>query len=311
MKLGIAVVYLVLPGDEDLIDLHLRYIARCTCAPFTIYAAANRLPDPLVERLAARPFVRVCTIPPTEDRGSLENAYYLERLIATAIDDDCTHVATLHVDSFPVRVAWEAELARKTSSGYAFAAAAREEERFGKPTTAGLFFPREFYMRYRPRLLLSRDQMRSRSGRNYARKLWNPRESGAGYGFVAFREGLPWLPLRRTNRAADHAYFGSIHGDMIFHLGAAAHRRRLFPGSQERRFLQSIRRTVIVILPRPVRKLLRRYVPDWILFPESAAHQRAHDRVKAALVEDPTMFLERLRTGSEASPGTIGARDVR
>ena len=47
MRLGIAVVYMVLPGDDELIDLHLRHIERCTRVPFTLYAAANRLPADL------------------------------------------------------------------------------------------------------------------------------------------------------------------------------------------------------------------------------------------------------------------------
>jgi hypothetical protein len=301
MKLGIGVVYFVLPGDEKLLDLHLRYIEQCTRAPFTIYAAVNRLPERLTERLAANPSVRICPVPPTEDRGSLENAYYLERLIAEAIAEGCTHIATFHVDSFPIRVGWEFELEQQTSSEYAFAAAVREESRFGKPTTAGLFFPREFYTHYRPRLLLSRSDVRSRVGQTYAKKLWNPRESGTGYGFVAFREELRWLPLRRTNRGEDHYYFGSIHGDVIFHLGASAHAGRLFPGAQERKRFQSIRRIARMGLPRPVRKLLRRLVPNRVLFPESALHQRAHSRVKQALLEDPAFYLDRLRTTNGTS----------
>ncbi len=308
MKLGIAVVYLVLPGDEDLLDLHLRYIEQCTREPFTIYAAANRLAENLAERLAARPFVRRCVIPSTEHRGSLENAYYLERMIAEAIGDGCTHVATFHADSFPIRAGWESELAGEISAGYAFAAVMREESHLGKPTTAGLFFSSEFYNRYAPRLLLSREDIRSRAGRKYARGLWNPRESGTGYGFTAFREGLRWLPLRRTNRESDHYYFGGIHGDVIFHLGASAHSVRSFPGALERPAFELIRRTASNRLPLPVRRLLRPLVPNQVLFPESANHQRAHNHVKAMLLRDPELYLDRLRATTHGTQHSI-ARD--
>ncbi len=295
MKLGIAVVYLVLPGDEALLDLHLESIERCTQVPFTIYAAVNRLEAPLVERLSANPFVRLCSIPSTEERGSLENAYYLERLIAQAIDDGNTHVATLHVDSFPIRTGWADQLEQRVSSQYAFAAAVREEDRRGKPTTAGLFFPREFYMRYRPRLLLSRADMGSRLGREYAKGLRAPGESGTGYGYAAVREGLQWLELRRTNRTEDHDYYGTIHGDVIFHLGAAAHDGRSFPGSSDRPRLTGLRQAVARWLPRSVKEGLRRLIPEPLLFPEFQAQRRSYDRVKEALLEDPAGYIARLQ----------------
>jgi len=311
MKLGIAVVYLVLPGDEELIDLHLRYIEHCTSVPFTVYAATNRLQEPLVERLSARPFVRLCAMQPTDERGSMENAYYLEHLIAKAIQDGCTHVATLHVDSFPIHVGWETELDRAISVGYAFAAILREEDSFGKPSTACLFVPRSFYLRHRPQLLLSSENMQSQLERSYARKLLNPRESGAGYGFVAFKEDLRWLRLRRTNRDADHYYYGSIHGNLIFHLGASAHAPRSFPGSKEYSQLARLRAAVKAVLPSHVQRLLHRLIPYRVLHPETARLQRAHAQVKAALLANPTRFIARIRGAEDQAPTRVPGDSAR
>jgi len=297
MKLGIAVVYMVLPGNEELIDLHLRYIERCTCVPFTIYAAANRLPADLQDRLGAKPYVRVCSIPTTDLRSVLEHAYYLERLIATAIEDDATHVVTLHVDSFPIRSGWATDLAAKLSSPDSFAAIVRDELRDPKPMTACLFFPREFYLRYQPKLLLPRKTMRSATGREYVSHLAAPNESGTGYGFLAFREGLQWFPLRRTNLREDHYYFGSIHQDLIFHLGGAASELRGFPGAREYLWMRRPQQMASHLLTRGTKKFLKTMIPRRILFPESPAHRRAYSAVKEALIADPEDYLQVLRTG--------------
>lgn len=296
MRLGIAVVYMMLPGDEELVDLHLCQIERYTRVPFTLYAAANRLPTDVRDRLAAKPYVRVCSIPTTDLRSSLEHAYYLERLIATAIEDDATHVVTLHVDSFPIRAAWATDLAEALSDNYAFAAIVRDELRDPKPMTACLFFPREFYVRYQPKLLFPRAAMRSAAGREYVRHLANPKESGTGYGFLAFKEGLQWFPLRRTNLREDHYYFGSIHEDLIFHLGSAASESRGFPGAREHLWMRGARQKASDLLPRGIRKFLKALIPQRILFPESPAHRRAYSTVREALIADPGGYLQYLRT---------------
>ena len=297
MKLGIAVVYMVLETDDVLLDLHLRSIERHTEVPFTIYAATNRLAPEMKERLASEPFVERCSIPATDLRGSRENAYYLERLISAAIEDGATHVVTLHVDSFPLRTGWATDLAAIVAGDCAFAAIVRDEERDRKPMTACLFFSRTFHDRYRPRLLLEPEAQRSAMGRKYAAGLVNPDESGAGYGFLAAVERLAWFPLRRSNVAEDHYYFGSVHGDLVFHLGAAGHALRTFPGAKEHTRWLRLRQRAASRLPRTAKRLLRAAAPDRLLFPEATAHQQAYASVREALLADPDGYLEFLRTG--------------
>ncbi|MFC2105494.1 hypothetical protein ACFLS0_01940 [Candidatus Bipolaricaulota bacterium] len=297
MKLGIAVVYMVLPGEEELVDLHLRQIERCTRVPFTLYAAANRLPANLRDQLAAKPYIRMCSIPTTDLRGSLEHAYYLERLIATAIEAGVTHVVTLHVDSFPIRSAWAIDLAAKLSHNYAFASIVRDELRDPKPMTACLFFSREFYVPYQPKLLLPRAAMRSAVGREYVRHLAAPNESGTGYGFLVFKEDLQWFPLRRTNLREDHYYFGSIHDDLVFHLGSATFESRGFPGAREYLWMQRVRQKMSVLLPHAMNKFLKDLIPQRLLHPGFPAHRRAYSTVKEALIADPEGYLRYLRTG--------------
>lgn len=297
MKLAIAVVYATLPGDDDIVDLHLRYIEQHTSVSFTLYAAVVRLPDAVRKRLFEKPYVRTCAIEPTELRGSAEHAYHLERLIATAIEDGATHIATLHADSFPIQDGWAETLASVLPDGAAFAAVIRDEVYDPKPMTACLFFSSEFHRRYRPRLLLPEEVMKSSEGRAYARRLTNPHESGTGYGYLAFKEGLRWLPLRRTNKGEDHGYFGSIHGDCIFHLGAAGHERRSYPGAAQRRLVRRLRAKAAARLPRSMKSLVKVVVPQRVLNPQTPAHQRAYSLVKATLMADPEGYLRYLRTG--------------
>ena len=297
MKLGIAVVYMALEQDAPLLDLHLRFIARHTQVPYTIYAAANRLPADMRQRVAETKCVEICSIPTTDLRGSRENAYYLERLIQVALDDGSTHVVTMHVDSFPVRSGWATTLAEVTSGEAAFAAIVRDEETDPKPMTACLFFPRGFHERHRPRLLLSPDARRSAVGRAYIAGLANPDESGTGYGYVAAKEGLSWKPLRRSNEVDDHYFFGSIHGDLVFHLGSAGHPLRTFPGTREYASWIRLRRAVASRLPMPVRRFARAILPGRALLPESAGLQAAYDKVHARLLSDPDAYIARLRFG--------------
>jgi len=297
MKLAIVVVYATLPGDDDIVDLHLRYIEQCTRELFTLYAAIVRLPDPVRDRLLERPYVRACGIEPTDLRGSSEHAYYLERLIATAIEDGATHVVTLHADSFPICEGWAETLAARLSDGAAFAAVIRDEVHDPKPMTACLLFSSTFHRRYQPRLLLREQDMSTSEGQAYARQLAAPNESGTGYGYLAFKEGLNWFPLRRTNVGEDHDYFGSIHGDCIFHLGAAGHEQRSYPGAAQRRLANRIRVKVAAGLPRRMKQLVKAAVPQRTLNPQAPADQRAYAQVKAALMADPDAYIHYLRTG--------------
>jgi len=221
MKLAIAVVYLAVDReDEKLLEIHLNQIEKNTPEPYTIYAAANRLPDGLRRVLARRPNVKVLDLPMTELRRSDENAYYLELLLQKAIEDGATHVCTLHMDSFPVRPGWAGELTGKLKGDCVLAGMERDPYRDKKPLTAFMLFTREFYLGYRPTLSLSAQARETPQYRRYAKVYPHILDSGAGYGFTIFREGLTWYPLVRTDRGPQGWGFG-IFGGLIFHLGGA------------------------------------------------------------------------------------------
>jgi hypothetical protein len=103
VKLGVVAVYLFGEEVEPLLGVHLRQIEKTTHAPYTIYGSVNRLAPTLRRQLETAPRVKTFELPATELRGGREHAYYLDELVQIAVDDGSTHIAVLHLDSFPIR----------------------------------------------------------------------------------------------------------------------------------------------------------------------------------------------------------------
>lgn len=298
MRLAIAVVYLVADSDDDkLLEVHLDQIEKNTPEPYVLYAAANRLPESLRHALARHPNVSIRDLPTTELRGSLENAFYLELLVKAAIADGATHVCTLHMDSFPVRPGWATELAGRLHGGCVLAGLERDPHLDRKPLTAFLLFTREFYLTYQPTFHLPEEALGTAEYLRYTRSCPHTRDSGAGYGFKIFREGLSWYRLVRTDHGPDGWGFG-IFGDTVFHLGGgqwfpqenagAPRPGRLTFG------LERIWNAARLVLPRGLQSRIGQLVP-WALRME-VGHSRVARR-KAELVRAPEAFLRDLSLG--------------
>lgn len=306
MRLGIAVVYLVEEENGPLLDLHLARIERCTSVPYRIYAAPVRLAPSFRQVLERHRPLTLCPLEPTAARGTPEHAHYLDRLVEAAVADGVSHVAVLHVDSFPVREGWAEELAATLTDRCVVAAVCRDEMRDLKPCTAGMLFERDFYHRYRPRFLLTEAERESVDYRRYAREVDHVPDSGVGFGLAIHRHGLTWHPLPKSNRAEDHPRIGAVYGDTFFHLGFAARHEQALAGS-----IAQVART------RPVaRALSRRLVPAnvwrgeasavWscILGKVAASLGRPHGlatvgAVRERLLADPDGYVDYLRTGKK------------
>jgi hypothetical protein len=291
MKLGIAVVYLVSEENGPLLDLHLRQIERFTTVPYTIYASINRLRPEFQGILEKNPKVKVCDCAPTDLRGALEHAYYLEHLIQRAIQDGVTHVAILHIDSFPVKTGWIEELAERLSEKRPYAAV---ETAY----TAGLFFPSSFYLDYHPTLQLSETEKASASYQKFV-GVYAPIEgdSGIGYLYRAYLDGLDYYRLPRTSKAAGNA-LGMLYDDLIFHLTAS-----VLLGTQQAKkpsvwekclyraapLLRAIRWQFAAVFPKNVVNRIGNKT-----MPLPVVAQR-YQLSKAELLADPDGFIERLR----------------
>lgn len=232
-KLGIAVVYLVSERNGILLDLHLKQIEKNTEVPYTIYGSANRLLPQFRSRLENDPHVRICECETfdvsswntQEDvfyKAKHEHAYYLEKLIRMAVDDGVSHVAILHVDSFPIEKGWAKKLAAKLTQECVLTGIVRDRQSDYKPLTAGMLYHREFYLKYNPRLLLTREEMAAPAYQKYRAEICHERDSGSGYGFKLYSEGLTFYPLCRSDKVNTHPFFGGVYDDILFHVGAVA-----------------------------------------------------------------------------------------
>lgn len=328
MKLGIAVVYMVSDRNERLLDLHLSQIEKNTTIPYTIYAGVNRLQSRFLKKLEENPRVKICPCETyvagsgllRQDREQLpvkglafldskyEHSWYLEQLIHQAIDDGVTHVALFHVDSFPVRFGWDKELIAKFTDQCVLAGTARDTTTDYKPLTAGILFGREFYLKYQPRLLLTQEETDSADYQRYGEAYPHSGGSGVGYGFRMFMEGLTWHPLLRSNLGGDHALFGTVHGDMIFHLMATAVVDQqnavdyTVRTSQRQGFLGAMARLSVVMLPETLRRGVRNRLSGHIKRWCRSNDREDWERQRAMLLSDPESYLAYLRTG-ENPPG--------
>jgi len=239
VKLGITVVYIVKEENEGLLDLHLSQIQRFTGSPYKIYACANRLLPRLRSKLELNSRIAICDCPKTDLRVTEEHAFYQEHLIKKAIGDGCTHVSTLHVDSFPIKNDWETQLAAKLSREVPFAAVMLKENFDEKPCSICLFFTREFYLEYSPTLLIPKDEYASEEYKRYSSHVKHFMETGVGYGFKAFKEGLSWHPILRSNAVDEHYIIAGIYGDIIFHLSGKRHQSDEYYREQLRRSRKS------------------------------------------------------------------------
>jgi hypothetical protein len=324
MRLGIAVVYLVSEKNERLLDLQLSQIDANTQVPYTIYACVNRLLPRFREKLERHPNIRICPCKTYQQGTGLlkqdaakvstrglaavgskyEHSFYLEQLIRTAIEDGVTHVAMLHVDSFPIRPGWAKELADKLNDRCVLVGVTRNSERDHKPLTAGILYHRDFYLKYQPRLLLSQEEFDSEDYQRYYHARPHVTDSGFGYGFKMFMENLTWYPLIRSNKGGEHSLFASVHGDLIFHLHAAEYVERTQTvgfsnqGHGHRSNFRKIGTSVArAVLPEGVRMKVRSSLPQRIRDPQDYMDRQAWEHERQCLFDNPEAYLTYLRTG--------------
>ena len=262
MKLGILVVYMLVEENEKLLDIHLNQIENHTQVPYTIYGSVNRLLPVFRKKLDQHPAVKICECTQTDLRSTREHSFYLEQLVKMGIDDDMTHLVTLHLDSFPIRTGWAQQLANKLTGSTVMATVVTRKYR--GPYTACLFFTRDFYLKYNPKFFLSPEDRDSPQHEQFY-KHFNPNmHSGTGYLYRVFTEGLSWYAMRKTNKGKDTSLV-CIYDDLIFHLGGGVRYHKKSTRHSNKRgeatwihFLFRMNRVIKPFVPKFIRKFYKK-----------------------------------------------------
>ncbi len=308
MKLGIVCVYMVCPENRDLLDLHLRQIERHTTLPYAIYGNALDLDEQIRRRLDDHPKVRLVDLPhpPPNPDPSVEHGIYLDELTRLAFEDGCTHVATLHLDSFPVRRGWETSLIDQLTDKRPLAGVMRTENfEHELPNGILMLMTRDFYHTYQPRFWVSDDVKQSHAFKEACKGLPLRGFCGLGYAYCLNANRLDWIKLTRSNARNDHFILGAIYGDVVFHLGAAAQANKAFRQDDpinNAAWFQAIRRTLRPgrwAWAREAKRLAAVLCHRWMGGAERLKqNQNVFEQIRSRVVADPDGYLNYLRTGA-------------
>jgi len=289
MKLGIACVYYYEEAEQSLLNLQLSSILRTTTqVQYRVYAAANRLQEPLREQLGAIEQVEIVDLPNFSGSGSAEHAYYLDRLLRHAIEQGCTHVCTLDADSFPMTVGWPEKLCSKLEAEHTRVAAVFREENGDTflPHPCGFFSTAEFICEVQPQWLPDTAVLQSSEYQAFLKATRQRVDTGIGYGYALWKRNENWTRLHRSNRKNHHFLMAGIYGGLFFHLGATS-RRPLFAVEQQH--------SAIIRLAYTIRSLPMLWrLADSLENVQVKRNRRILQLAKDQLLTDPESFLSSL-----------------
>jgi len=302
MKLGLAVVYLVHEDSEPLLRLHLERIRRHTTVPYLIHGTPLRLPPSFHRHLQADDVRLHSLTPPADALPHVEHSALLTGLLRRAVADGCTHVGTLHVDSFPVTDGWAENIAGGLNARQPVAAIREEMEGDtpARPNLAGMIALADYWREARP-FLVPLPELEQTAGWSafLRRHQQHVTHSGVGLGYCLEQSGRSWIPLRRTSSRRRHPVLAGIYDNLIFHLGAATRPRSFFTDSagvsdtwamRQRRRSASLARRV---LPKAVRRILRPLRPAGRLYDARPTQQNeaVFAKMRDELFADADRFL--------------------
>ncbi|AZQ67626.1 hypothetical protein EF888_11075 [Silicimonas algicola] len=292
MKLGIIVVYVF--GDEmqPMFDVHIDRIRSHTRTPFRIFAAAHKLPPAQRAHVNA---VQEISLPhlnvPEEvlSKGTrAEHSHCLAQLADIAFEDGCTHVISMHLDSFPLKDGWEDAFIVPIESGEAVVTSI-----VPNGYSAGLCWRRDFHLEHRPPMLVKQSDRAGSEFQSFVEE--HPKydyvETGLGVIYTAWRLGLGW---RRIGTDEER----KIYGGILFHMVGATFRTLVdvqpIRDTPAARILWPIAHHIVRLLPKRAGQRVRSLFVDFDRTTRDGS-PRSKAAENAALMADPDSYLAELR----------------
>ena len=179
-----------------------------------------------------------------------------------------------------------------------------------KPVTEFMIFTREFYVAHRPTFRLTENEMASSEYQRYLASCPHRHDSGVGYGFKVWSQGLSWFPLKLVDRDREPDSTGALYENLIFHLDGTVRNR----SARENVFSSKTR--IVARLLSLIRVLGKAIVPSnlWRRLNRMDAIQRwagAHGRGRCAGAHSwrPGRHSWPTRTVPAPAPGSPRRRD--
>lgn len=210
MKLGIIAVYLSTEDSKAFLALHMEYIRKVTTTEYVIFGGVKQDDLEWRQTVSTYPDIVQCELPTAPKNHPNEHAYFLDYLTTLALKKDCSHIVTLHLDSFPISRGWNETLLKLSEDDLTCVAA------IDFPTSC-LFFSKRFYEKYQPPFFYNSP---SAEFLKFCEEHQQLNHSGTSFLFTAHQNGLPYFLLTReiNNRATNH---DDIYSNLIYHLGGA------------------------------------------------------------------------------------------
>ncbi|HAC63201.1 MAG TPA: hypothetical protein DCF68_06580 [Cyanothece sp. UBA12306] len=213
-RIAFLVVYVFDENTRPLFDIHLEKLRCHTSVEFRIFAAAHKLTPEHQNYVLANPEIELvdCEVP-SGYHVRLEHSHCLNTLAKYAMSKNFTHCMSLHLDSFPVKDRWLEILVERLNCGAKLAVVVPNGY------SAGLLFTRQYFEKYKPNMLISDGERETETFKKFIKTFphFDHVETGLGYIYRAWCEGLPWLQIETDENR-------KIYGGLLFHMVGATFR---------------------------------------------------------------------------------------
>lgn len=284
-RVAFLVVYVFNDDTRSLFDIHLERLRRHTSVEFCIFAAAHKLSYENQKYVLAQPEIEIidCQVP-AKYSVRQEHSHCLMALAKHAMSQNFTHCMSLHLDSFPVADSWLETLLEQLERDGSLAVI------LPNGYSAGLLFSRLYFEKYQPNMLVSDEERETDAFNKFVKAFPNIDhvETGLGYIYRAWCEGLPWIKIETDENR-------KIYGGLLFHMVGATYRTWADVTPIRSEPIYAITWQLIKPLVRQLPTRLRHKIRGLFVDPDRMTRDgsvRSKKEEIAHLIRDPELYID-------------------